>query len=185
VPARPRRRAGADRDRDHRHDGFGQEPVRARKTAAALDDHARDRGDGDDGGAPPGPDGDHLGYACDLGRLAAELFEPLAAGRLRAPGAGANGARGEPVDVLVLEGPFLLDPRVRARLARVIALEVPEELALRRAAARIPPDGDARALVRLHRSELPAQRAFAARYPAAGHADLVLDAANPLGLGGA
>jgi phosphoglycolate phosphatase-like HAD superfamily hydrolase/uridine kinase len=151
--------------------------------AAALDDHARDDGDR---GAPPGPDGDHLGFACDLGRLAAELFEPLAAGSLCAPGDNrGDAAAGEPVDVLVLEGPFLLDPRVRARLARVIALEVPEELALRRAAARIPPDGDARALVRLHRTELPAERAFAARYPAAGHADLVLDAANPLGLGGA
>jgi len=154
--------------------------------AASLDDFLRPP---DERGTPPGPDGDHLGFAFDLERLAAELLDPLAAGELAGDGAGDgrsdgrdDGRDAEPVDVLVLEGLFLLDPRLRSRLARVVALSVPEELVLRRAAARIAPSGDSAELVRLHRAYLPAQRAFAERFPAARHADLVLDASNPLGV---
>jgi uridine kinase len=130
------------------------------------------------GSAAPGPDGDHLGFAFDLDRVARELLEPHAGGAHAIPAAEPGAA---PPDVLVLEGPFLLDPRLRPRLARVIALDVGEELVLRRAAARIPRGGDPDPLIRLHRHNLPAYRAFAERYPAARHADLVLDAANPLG----
>ncbi len=125
------------------------------------------------GGAAAGEADPLLGF--DLARLERELLDPLAAGAL------ASEPGPEPADVLVLEGPFLLDPRLRTRLAAVLHLEAPEELLLRRAAARIPRGEDPGPVVELHRRGLPAYRRFSARYPPSG-ADLVLAAANPLGL---
>ena len=80
---------------------------------------------------------------------------------------------------MVLEGPFLLDPRLRTRLAVVLHLEAPADVLLRRAAGRL---GDTRALNDLFQRVLPLHRRFAERYPPERCADLVLDAANPLGL---
>ena len=87
--------------------------------------------------------------------------------------------------MLLLEGGYLLDPRLRPRLVRVLQLELPEPQLLRRAAARVPVGAGPEGLAALHRRDLPAYRAFSARYPAADHADLVLDGSNPLGPPGA
>lgn len=124
---------------------------------------------------------DPLGEGYDLVRLERELLAPLAAGSL-ATGQGADEGAGEAADVVVLEGPFLLDPRLRTRLAVVLHLEAPADVLLRRAAGRLRHGGDPRALADLFQRVLPLHRRFAERYPPERSADLVLDAANPLGL---
>ncbi|MEM7310059.1 MAG: HAD family hydrolase [Planctomycetota bacterium] len=111
----------------------------------------------------------------DLARLEAEVLAPLERGELPADGVDAA------ADVLLLEGPGLLDPRLRGRLKRVLYLDLADELQLRRAAAQVPPGGDPKGLLELHRHGLPAHRALAERYPPAEHADLILDGSNPLG----
>ncbi len=118
-------------------------------------------------GAPPGPEEDVLGHVFDAERLTADVLEPH--------------ARGTTDEVLLLEGPFLLDPRLRPYLARIVYLTVPEEVSLRRAAARTAPDGDPGPVLRVRGTLLPAERALEERYDPARHADLVLDGSNPLG----
>ncbi len=83
--------------------------------------------------------------------------------------------------VLVLEGPWLADPRLRSRVERLIHLEIPDELVLRRVAGREGRLFGPRSLEGIRGIELPAGRAFDARYPPRRLADLVLDASNPLG----
>ena len=122
-----------------------------------------------------------MGEGYDLVRLERELLAPLANGCLAA-GHGADEGAGEAADVVVLEGPFLLDPRLRTRLAVVLHLEAPADVLLRRAAGRLRRGGDSRALADLFQRVLPLHRRFAERYPPERSADLVLDAANPLGL---
>lgn len=82
---------------------------------------------------------------------------------------------------LVLEGLYLLHPRLSARLDRVVHLEAPDELLLRRVAARELPLGGSEELERTRRHYLPAQARFEEACPPAERADLVLDASNPLG----
>lgn len=99
--------------------------------------------------------------------------------------AGDDGARVPlhvPADaVLVLEGLYLLHPRLAARLDRVVHLEAPEELLLRRVAARELPLGGTEEVERTRRLYLPAQARFEEACPPAERADRVLDSANPLG----
>ncbi len=83
--------------------------------------------------------------------------------------------------LLVLEGLYLLHPRLRALLERVVYLDVPEGLLLRRVAARCLPLGDSAELERTRGRYLPAQKGFDLSCPPRTHADLVLDARNPLG----
>lgn len=83
--------------------------------------------------------------------------------------------------VLVLEGLYLLHPLVASRLDRVVHLEAPEELLLRRVAARELPLGGTEELERTRRLYLPAQARFEEACPPRERADLVLDASNPLG----
>lgn len=100
--------------------------------------------------------------------------------------------RGEPIvtrtgeflagdGLLIVQGLFLTHPRLRAALERVVALDADEALALRRLAAR---EGDPELLMRARRTFLPIQRAFDEAFPPAQRADLVLQAANPLGTAG-
>ena len=81
---------------------------------------------------------------------------------------------------LILEGPYLLDPRLRSRLERVVHLAIPSELTLRRVAGRARSPGPP-PLERARMHDLPAQRAYEARYAPQRLADLVLDAASPFG----
>lgn len=155
----------------------------------ALDDFLRAdaparSGGGGEGLAPH----EHLSRAFDVEALGERVLEPHAAGQavdyehLRADGsklrievpAGAS---------LVLEGLFLLHPRLRPQLGRVLQLDVPSEICLRRVAARELPLGGQEEVDRTRRSYLPAQEAFEAAYPPQDRADLVLPASNVLGPG--
>ena len=112
---------------------------------------------------------DHLTRAFDIDSLVREVLEP------HARGAARSGA------LLVLEGLFLAHPRLRPHLARLIHLEVPDELCLSRISARELPLGGGEEVRRTRRFFLPAQEAFEEAYPPASRADLVLPGANPLG----
>jgi phosphoglycolate phosphatase len=111
-----------------------------------------------------GPSDDHLARAFDLDGLIGAVRDASADGSPR----GA---------VVVVDGPFLIDPRLRAWLDRVVYLDAPEAAILARALAR---DGEA-GLVRARREFLPAHVEHEAAHPPRERADLVLAAANPLG----
>ncbi len=82
----------------------------------------------------------------------------------------------------IVHGPFLAHPALRPKLARLLHLEVDETTCLRRLAGRDVRSHGAEALLRLRRHLLPASRAFDAAVPPREHADLVLEASNPLGV---
>ena len=129
-------------------------------------------GEGEAGDDPLGP--------FELERLIARVLEPHAAGRPVA-GHDVGGAPLDPGEVLVLEGPWLLHPRLRIFLDRVLHLDVPEEVSIARVAARAGEAGATDALLRLRRSTLPAHKAFDEAFDPAARADAVLDGGNPLG----
>jgi phosphoglycolate phosphatase-like HAD superfamily hydrolase len=113
----------------------------------------------------------------DLARLDAEVFGPLASGRLPA----TEGPK-EAADVLLVFGPRLLDPALRQRLDLALYLQAPEEVLARRAAGRARRLASPEDALGRHRELVLAEERFSARYPPERHADLVLPAANPLGL---
>ncbi|MEE8467669.1 MAG: hypothetical protein V3T22_04405, partial [Planctomycetota bacterium] len=122
---------------------------------------------------PVGPAQDPLGEAWALETLLGQVLERHARGQ--AVAVDAPGGRVEvPADsLLILEGPFLLHPRLRGALDRVVHLCAQPGTVRRRVAGRHaePPADGALAL----------QRAFELRFPPAQLADLVLDATNALG----
>jgi phosphoglycolate phosphatase-like HAD superfamily hydrolase/uridine kinase len=83
--------------------------------------------------------------------------------------------------VLVVQGLFLLHPRLRPALERVIQLEVGEVQSLRRIAGRDARRRGPESLLAVRRHLLPTQRAFDEVVKPADRADLVLDAENALG----
>lgn len=118
----------------------------------------------------------------DLDRLEAELFEPLARGeevRLKR-GVGESFVTIAPGAAWILEGPFLLHPRIASRLDRVVALEVPVEVALRRCSGRDSRDFGPAPLMELRSERLPLQKAFEGRFSAKDRADW-FRAADPFG----
>jgi phosphoglycolate phosphatase len=125
--------------------------------------------------AAAAPD-DHLRRAFDLELLKTAVLDPRQRGA--ATTAGPWGPAVAPDELLVVDGLFLADPRLRPAFDRLIHLAAPDELLLRRAAARDPSGTE---LVRMRRDFLPAHAAFEARFPPAAHAERVLDAENSLG----
>ncbi len=123
---------------------------------------------------------DHLQLGYDTAELLEAVIAPHAAGEPVDHRRGEQNIRVAPQDVLLLEGLFLLHPLVRARLERVLQLEVEDNVCLRRVAGRDALDG-AEALMRLRRHFLPVQRAFDERVEPARNADLVLPGGNVLG----
>ena len=102
--------------------------------------------------------GDHLGAAFDLPRwLQTEL---------------KRDADGAPV---LVEGLFLLDPRVRPHLDVVVFVDAPEDQLLVRAAGRAPGLEE-----QLRTRFLPAHREFIARHPPRALAQVQIDNANLL-----
>jgi len=81
----------------------------------------------------------------------------------------------------IVHGPFLAHPVLRPKLARLLHLDVDESTCLRRLAGRDARSQGPELLLRLRRQLLPASRGFDAIVPPGEHADLVLDARNPLG----
>jgi phosphoglycolate phosphatase len=85
--------------------------------------------------------------------------------------------------VLLLEGPFLLDPRLAARIDRLVYVAAGDEVVLRRIAARTPHSERARALGAARSEVLPAQRALESHYDPRRIADVWLDGGDPFTLG--
>jgi uridine kinase len=136
--------------------------------------------------------GDPLGELFDVDALRHEVLEVHARTEpvdLRRRGCDRTGIEHEsrvrvPAGaLLILEGPLLLDPRLRPSLARAIHLEAPDEVLLARVAGREGRHFGPEPLARFRGGELPALRAAQERHPPAVHADLTLDASNPLGPG--
>ena len=117
---------------------------------------------------------EQVGRGFDFERMIEEILVPHRAGL---PARRTNGDPIAPESLVIVEGPFLLHPRLRLALDRVLHLELDLTLALGRIAAR---DG-AEALVGLRKSALLEQQEFLAAFPPASRADLCLDASNPLG----
>ncbi len=124
----------------------------------------------------------------DLDALVEEVLEPHARrrpvrARLRRVEDGevqTTAVELEPDSILILEGPLLAHPRLATRLDRLIHLALPEASSLRRVAGRDAHHGGPEVLESARR-RLAAERAFESRFPPTDRADLVLDAANPLG----
>lgn len=123
---------------------------------------------------------EHLQLGYDVYELVEAVLEPHAAGRRVEHRREGLELSIEPDDVLLLEGAYLLHPLLRARLDRVLELEVEDNVCLRRLAGRDARAG-AEALLRLRRHVLPLQRAFDAEVDAAKSADLRLPGDNVLG----
>ncbi|MFN0243601.1 MAG: HAD hydrolase-like protein [Planctomycetota bacterium] len=124
---------------------------------------------------------DHLTRAFDVDELVARVLAPHARGEPVAVQRGSAHIDVPADALLVVQGLFLLHPAVRPHLERVIHLQVSEGLSLRRVAGRDARSQGPESLVRVRRHFLPTQRAFDEAFPAAQHADLVLDAENALG----
>ncbi len=115
----------------------------------------------------------HVAARFDLDRLERDLFEPLSRGeevRLE-PGGGVKPVTIAPGQSWILEGPCLLHPRIASRLDRIAALEVPDEVALRRCAGRDQEHLGPRTLLELRSEGLPLQAAFDRDFPARERAD--------------
>lgn len=124
---------------------------------------------------------DHLERAYDVDGLLERVIEPHRRGEdVGFERAGARIEVGRD-DVLVLHGVFLLHPKLKSALDRVIHLEVSESQSLRRVAGRDARRSGPESLLAVRRHLLPTQRAFDEAVAPAENADLVLDAENALG----
>lgn len=127
-----------------------------------------------------------LGERYDVAALVEEVLRPHGRGAGVAhvqPGPSSS----QPVVVpraatLIVEGPFLAHPDVRAGIDRLVHLAVSDEVSVRRAMGR---DGRLRGLApldALRHDALPAHQAFEALFPPRVVADAVVIADNPLGI---
>ena len=127
-------------------------------------------------GGPSAWERDPLASLYDLERLVAELLRPQARGeRLALARPGLDGETSVPRGaVLVLEGPFLGDPRVRPAFERIFHLAIPAALRERRWHGGRAGPGERETWLSLH---VEHER----RFPPAEQGSLVLDASNALG----
>ena len=140
-------------------------------SVVALDDYRRPAADR----ARLAPEDDPLAGTFDLEGLLREVLEPHSAG---APATGRGGLPIPGDALLVLEGPYLLHPRVRLLLDRVVHLEASEAVCLARLTAR---GASPRQLEYVRETSFPAQRAFERAFDPESRADLVLPSENALG----
>jgi len=91
------------------------------------------------------------------------------------------GPHGESGGYLVLEGPYLLDPRLQSRLDRSIYLEVTEEVMWRRLTGLQAREKGLHALSDLRTGLIPAIQQHRQHYDPTRLADLLVEASNPLG----
>ncbi len=151
----------------------------------ALDDFARPLAPSADLSAttflPPDRPLDHLGSTFDADELVQRVIEPHNRREAVDWTRGAKRITVPADSVLVLQGPFLLHPRLRPLLAKVIHLEVSDTQSLRRVAGRDARASGPETLLRIRRHALPSQRAFDEARNPRELADVVLDAENALG----
>jgi phosphoglycolate phosphatase len=115
-----------------------------------------------------------------------EFLRAVRAGRraeLSVPGEPRRSVRWRPGEVVIVEGPWLLDPRLRASLDRVVHVAIDDDLAVRRMLGRAGPALDPDAVLALRRRVLPASTAFLKRFPPPERADVVVSGALVLGDG--
>ena len=125
---------------------------------------------------------EQLEVAFDVDALLEGVLEPHARGELVRVPDGGGATRDVPAEaVLIVEGPYLLHPRLRPRFDRTVHLAADEGLRLRRVAGRDARLEGPEALMRVRREVLPAQKAFDEELDPASLADLVVDANNALG----
>ncbi|MFN0007328.1 MAG: HAD family hydrolase [Planctomycetota bacterium] len=126
---------------------------------------------------------DQLERTFDVWRLIERVLEPHRSGKTVA--LEQEGRQVEiPADaVLVVQGPFLLHPKIKPSIDKTIYLEVSEGASLRRIAGRDARKNGPESLLAVRRHHLPTQRAFDEIVKPSEHADLVLDAENMLGPG--
>lgn len=124
---------------------------------------------------------DHLVHAFDLSALVDLVLAPHERGEDVALTREGTRIQLGGDDVLVIHGLFLLHPELRAHLARVVHLEISDNLALRRVAGRDARTAGAESVLRVRRYFLPMQRSFDAMIDPRETAQLVLDAENALG----
>ncbi len=126
---------------------------------------------------------DHLERGYDLEALVLGVIAPHRKGRAVSVGNDGRSVDVPADSVLVLQGDFLLHPKLRPAIDRVVHLEVSESQSLRRVAGRDARKRGPESLLVVRRHWLPTQRAFDEAVRPADSADLVLDAENALGPG--
>jgi len=126
---------------------------------------------------------EHLEHAFDVDALVTQVIDPHARGKSVSLERGEKRIEIPRGAVLILQGLFLLHPRVRPSIERAIHLEVSEGQSLRRVAGRDARRQGPESLLRVRRHYLPIQRAFDEAVLPQESADLVLDAENALGPG--
>lgn len=126
---------------------------------------------------------EHAEHAFDVDELVSRVLEPHARGEAVSTRRGDAHVIVPAGSVLVLQGLFLLHPRLRPAIEKVIHLEVSESQSLRRVAGRDARRHGPESLLRVRRTHLPTQRAFDEQVDPRTRADLVLDAENSLGPG--
>lgn len=124
---------------------------------------------------------DHLEQAFEVDEVLERVIAPHARGEALSFQRGRARIEVPRGAVLILQGLFLLHPRLRPALERVVYLAVSENLSLKRVAGRDARSQGPESLLRVRRHYLPTQRAFDERIDPEKHADLVLDAENALG----
>ena len=128
-------------------------------------------------GGPSAWEHDPLASLYDLERVQAEVLGPHARGErltLRRPGLDGETSV-PPGAALVVEGPFLGDPRVRPGFERLFHLAIPAALRERRWLGRAAGPGSER------ETWLSLHVEHERRFPPAEYASLVVDASNALG----
>ena len=126
---------------------------------------------------------DHLERGYDLETLVLGVIAPHRKGRAVSVENDGRSVAVPANSVLVLQGDFLLHPKLRPAIDRVVHLEVSESQSLRRVAGRDARRRGPESLLAVRRHWLPTQRAFDEAVRPADSADLVLDAENALGPG--
>lgn len=124
---------------------------------------------------------DHLGAGFDVDELVQGVLEPHARGEDVERTRGGKRIAVPANAALVLQGPFLLHPKLRPLLAKVIYLEVTDPQSLRRVAGRDARASGPESVLRVRRHALPSQRAFDEVCSPRELADEVLEAENALG----
>ncbi len=148
----------------------------------ALDDFLRPEGARAARPPPVRPE-DHLEYAFDVERLIDGVLEPHARGEPLRLG-GTPPRLIEPAQLLIVEGVFLLHPRLRLYFDRSVFLEVDLDTARRRARGRHRSHDPLAQELRLCESYWPAHEAFERGAGQTSRADLRLDGRDPLALFG-